>query len=187
MPSMGVGVAALDGGRVLLQLREDARLWNLPGGAVDEGESLAEAAVREVREETGVEVVLTRLVGTYSRPRWRGGGNHVVLFAARVVSGDPTGFTCGETVEARFFDLAALPDELLWWQRRMIADAAEGAAGVAWTLDAVWPGEADREQTVERARRDPAFAAELRRRFTVPPGAEVEHLEVEIAGGVLSP
>jgi ADP-ribose pyrophosphatase YjhB (NUDIX family) len=98
-----VTVAVFDGGRVLLQLRGDGNVWNLPGGHVEDGESLAEAAVREVLEETGVEVALTRVVGTYSRPRWERGGNHQVLFAARVLSGDPTGFTGPETIEARFF------------------------------------------------------------------------------------
>jgi ADP-ribose pyrophosphatase YjhB (NUDIX family) len=173
MPSFGVVVAVLRPGEVLLQMREDARLWNLPGGAVEDGESLAEAAVREVREETGVAVAVTRLVGTYSRPRWRKGGNHQILFAARVVDGSPDGYVDAETVEARFFRLDALPDDLLWWHRRLIADAAAGEAGVAWTQDVSWPGQQDRAQTVARYRSDPAFAAELRLAFTVvPPNAE---------------
>ena len=179
MPTFGVATVVLDRGRVLLQLREDARLWNLPGGAVEDGESLAEAAVREVREETGVDVALTRLVGTYSLPRWRRGGNHQVVFAARVVAGDPGGFACGETVEARFFPVDELPELLLWWHRRAISDAAAGGMAGAWSVAVTWPGEADRETTVARYRKDPAFAEHVTRVFTISPGAGAVRLDVE--------
>jgi 8-oxo-dGTP pyrophosphatase MutT (NUDIX family) len=54
MPVFGVTVAVLAEGRVLLQLRADQPVWNLPGGLVESGESLAAAAIREVREETGL-------------------------------------------------------------------------------------------------------------------------------------
>jgi ADP-ribose pyrophosphatase YjhB (NUDIX family) len=55
---LAVNVAVIDGDRVLLTRREDFEVWCLPGGTVDEGESLAEAATREVREETGLDVRL---------------------------------------------------------------------------------------------------------------------------------
>ncbi|WP_242902825.1 NUDIX hydrolase [Actinomadura terrae] len=83
-----------EGGRVLLQRRADSGLYALPGGGMDFGESLPGAAVREVREETGLDVEITGLVGTYTDPR------HViaysdgevrqqfnVCFTARVVGG----------------------------------------------------------------------------------------------------
>lgn len=60
MASSGVVCYIRDRGRVLLQLKADGRFgggfWNAPGGKVDDGESPAEAAVREVREETGLSV-----------------------------------------------------------------------------------------------------------------------------------
>jgi hypothetical protein len=101
----------------------------MPGGAVEPGESLAEAAVREVREETGLEMRLTRLVGVYSRPQWRQGGNHQILFAATPVGGNLQRFDVAETLDVRFFDPDALPDRLVWWHRRLAADAVAGVVG----------------------------------------------------------
>jgi 8-oxo-dGTP pyrophosphatase MutT (NUDIX family) len=57
-----------DGRRVLLQQRSDNGFWNLPGGGLELGESVAQACVREVREEMGLEVEIVRLIGVYSAP-----------------------------------------------------------------------------------------------------------------------
>ncbi len=54
--------------RILLTRREDNGRWCLPGGGMDPGESAAEACVREVLEETGLEVKITKLVGIYTSP-----------------------------------------------------------------------------------------------------------------------
>ena len=54
--------------RILLTRREDNGRWCLPGGGMDPGESAAEACVREVLEETGLEVRVTKLVGIYTSP-----------------------------------------------------------------------------------------------------------------------
>ncbi|MCG5462984.1 NUDIX domain-containing protein [Micromonospora sp. MED01] len=62
-------------GRVLLIQRTDNGLWALPGGAQDFGEYIAEAAVRETREETGIVVEVTGVVGIYTNP------NHVVEYS----------------------------------------------------------------------------------------------------------
>ena len=86
MPTLGVAVAILDNNCILLIKREDFEVWALPGGGVEAGESLARAAVREAREETGLEVSLTRRVGVYSRPDWEH-GEPVVLFAATPLGG----------------------------------------------------------------------------------------------------
>ena len=57
-----------DQGRILLQRRSDNARWALPGGVMDIGESIGQAIVREVREETGLEVKPEDIVGVYSDP-----------------------------------------------------------------------------------------------------------------------
>ena len=54
--------------KVLLTRREDNGRWCLPGGGMDSGESAAEACAREVLEETGLQVLVTKLVGIYTTP-----------------------------------------------------------------------------------------------------------------------
>ncbi len=69
--SLVVGSSAVvvdDEGRILLQRRSDSGNWALPGGTMDIGEMFAESVVREVREETGFDVRIERIVGIYSDP-----------------------------------------------------------------------------------------------------------------------
>lgn len=69
--SLVVGSSAVvtdDQGRILLQRRSDSGNWALPGGAMDIGETLAQSAIREVKEETGFDVRIDRIVGIYSDP-----------------------------------------------------------------------------------------------------------------------
>jgi len=63
-----------DGDRILLIKRLDNGRWALPGGAVEFGESVPQALVREVREETGIDIEVTGVVGIYSDPR------HVIAY-----------------------------------------------------------------------------------------------------------
>jgi hypothetical protein len=69
----GIGLGAFavifnERGEVLLCLRRDLPLWNLPGGGVEPGESPREAVVREVREEVCLDVEVERLAGVYWKP-----------------------------------------------------------------------------------------------------------------------
>jgi ADP-ribose pyrophosphatase YjhB (NUDIX family) len=55
-------------GKILLQCRADIDFWSMPGGNVEIGESVEQGVVREVYEETGLEVRVERLIGVYSEP-----------------------------------------------------------------------------------------------------------------------
>jgi 8-oxo-dGTP pyrophosphatase MutT (NUDIX family) len=68
VPSVTVAVRDNEG-RLLLIHKVDNDLWALPGGGHDPGESIIDTAVREVREETGIDVEIMGLVGTYTDPR----------------------------------------------------------------------------------------------------------------------
>jgi ADP-ribose pyrophosphatase YjhB (NUDIX family) len=57
-----------EGGRIVLHRRADNDLWALPGGAMELGESVAQTVIREVREETGLEVEPRYVIGVYSDP-----------------------------------------------------------------------------------------------------------------------
>ena len=62
-------------GMILLHRRRDNNLWDLPGGAMEVGESIAECVAREVKEETSLDVAARYVVGIYSNP------NHVIAFS----------------------------------------------------------------------------------------------------------
>lgn len=62
-------VVADQTGAILLIERTDNGLWTIPGGGMEVGETIAQTAIREVREETGLDVAVQRLVGIYSDPR----------------------------------------------------------------------------------------------------------------------
>jgi len=70
--------------RVLLSHRRDIDAWNLPGGGVETGETPVEAVMREVTEETGLEVAVDRLVGVYTNTRR---DDIVFTFVCRVTGG----------------------------------------------------------------------------------------------------
>ena len=75
VPSVNV-VVTNPAGEVLLIRRSDNDNWAVPGGAIDLGESLVQAALRETREETGIDCEVTGLVGIYTDPR------HVILYTS---------------------------------------------------------------------------------------------------------
>jgi ADP-ribose pyrophosphatase YjhB (NUDIX family) len=130
MPGLAVIVAIIDDGRVLLTKREDFEVWCLPGGGVEEGESLSEGAIREAKEETGLDVELIRLVGVYSR---LGGGMndvHAVLYTAKPIGGELR-TQSHETIEVAYFPFDQLPEDLLFGHKKRIHDAIQGTKAVS--------------------------------------------------------
>lgn len=130
MPGLAVIVAVIDDGKILLTKREDFEVWCLPGGSVEEGETLAEGAIREAKEETGLDVELTRLVGVYSR---MGGGLHdvhAVLYAAKPIGGELR-TQPDETIEVAYFPFDQVPGELLFGHKKRIQDAIHHRSGLS--------------------------------------------------------
>jgi D-glycero-D-manno-heptose 1,7-bisphosphate phosphatase len=114
----GVGVIVLDDdGRILLERRSDCGMWGFPGGKIEPGESILDAAIREVKEESGLSIEVTRLLGVYSEPagrivRYPSNGDIVhlvdVVLVARRLSG--TIQVSPESLELRFFGRHELPE-----------------------------------------------------------------------------
>jgi len=66
---LGVGVIIVDKeDRILLEQRSDNGMWGIPGGAIEPGESVINAAIREVKEETNLDIEIDGLLGIYSEP-----------------------------------------------------------------------------------------------------------------------
>jgi ADP-ribose pyrophosphatase YjhB (NUDIX family) len=115
VPSVNV-VVTNDAGEILMIRRTDNDNWAVPGGAIDLGESVAQAAVRETREESGIECEITGIVGIYSDPK------HVLLYTSngevrqefsivltgRSLSGQPT--PSSESSEVRWVPVSEVRD-----------------------------------------------------------------------------
>lgn len=124
VPSVNV-VVTNGAGQILLIKRSDNDNWAIPGGAIDLGESLAQAAARETREETGITCDVTGLVGIYTDPL------HIILYTsngearqefsivltARYLSGEPT--PSNESNEVRWVEPAAMSDYTMDRSMRM--------------------------------------------------------------------
>jgi 8-oxo-dGTP pyrophosphatase MutT (NUDIX family) len=125
VPSVNV-VVTNHRGDILMIRRSDNDNWALPGGAIDLGESLIDAAIRETREETGITCAITGLVGIYTDPK------HIILYTsngearqefsivltATAVDGQPT--PSSESTEVRWVppdDLETYPMDLAMTMR----------------------------------------------------------------------
>ena len=92
--------------RILLGHRCDMDLWDLPGGGMQHGELPNEAAIREAKEETGIDIEIIRLLGVFTLPAPR--DNQVTFgFLGQAAGGRAT--TSDETGDMCFFALADLP------------------------------------------------------------------------------
>jgi 8-oxo-dGTP diphosphatase len=127
---VNVGAAAFvfdDAGRLLVVKENYGRYrWSLPGGAVEIGESPEEACVRETLEETGAEVRIDGLVGTYALP-------DIVVHAFRcsIVRGVPVLQPTGELSAVVWLSPEAIPDPRSNVLHHALADALAGRSNLA--------------------------------------------------------
>ncbi|WP_018922680.1 NUDIX domain-containing protein [Salsuginibacillus kocurii] len=115
---------------VLLQKRADVGRWGLPSGHIEPGETVSEAAVREVKEETNVDITIHKLIGVYSDPESQafaypnGKVVHFITtcFLAQIVGGD---LRCNssESEDVQFFERHCLPKNLLTMHPKWLQDA----------------------------------------------------------------
>ncbi|KHF38207.1 NUDIX domain-containing protein [Halalkalibacter okhensis] len=133
MDDLKAGVAVIilnEENHVLLQKRSDVGLWGIPSGHIEIGETVSEAALREVKEETNLDIRIKKLIGVYSDPSSQvftypnGKVVHFITtcFLAEITGGE---LRCNssESLEIKFFEQQKLPQDLLKMHPRWLKDA----------------------------------------------------------------
>ena len=118
---VGADAAVFRNGLILLIRREDNGLWAMPGGATDVGETWAQSAERELREETGVVGTATKLLGVFDSRLWRTRSKYHVYASVWLVEphDDRTPIAGPETTDAGFFPEHDLPAMDPGYERRV--------------------------------------------------------------------
>lgn len=124
-PTVDVVLYRADKGVLLIERRNPPYGWALPGGFIDYGECAEDAAMREAREETNLDVRLTRLLGVYSDPS-RDPRFHTLSVVYVVEADESVEPRAGDDARnARFFSLHQLPDAIAFDHRKILADFIE--------------------------------------------------------------
>ncbi|MEO0700089.1 MAG: NUDIX hydrolase [Pseudomonadota bacterium] len=126
-PTLAVGAVVMKGQEVLLIKRGRAPLegqWSIPGGKVERGETLYQAIIREVEEETGIVCDPIGLIGAFESLPSEASDHHYVMvdYAARYVSGDVT--PGDDAAEAVFLPLAEGLSRVAWDETRQAVQGA---------------------------------------------------------------
>lgn len=122
-------------GEILLQKRSATEnIWGLPGGAVEIGESIEETAIREIKEETGLDIKVEYLIGVYSKyfatyPNGDKAQSICYLFKATVLNGYLIKDN-KETFDLRFFDKYNIPPLFVQQHTDMLNDFFENKVGI---------------------------------------------------------
>jgi len=119
-----------DEGEILLQKRSDVDLWCIISGHVEFGETVEEAILREIFEETNAHAEIVRLIGIYSSPdsqtyfyKNKTVQYITTYFEARLTEAIPTGFSNNETQELRFFKPNDIPGNFALINAYWLTDA----------------------------------------------------------------
>ncbi|MHC5373699.1 NUDIX hydrolase [Enterococcus sp. LJL120] len=116
--------------KILLVKRRDIPFWDLPGGGVESGETAEVAAIREVLEETGLEVVIEKKIGLYTLPKHQ---DQQEIFVGRICGGKLVN-DGAETRAIKYFAKNQLPINLIPFRRRQITDFFQQKEMVTETL-----------------------------------------------------
>ena len=113
-------IIEVEGGIVLIERKNPPHGWAIPGGFVDYGETVEAAAIREAKEETGLDVELTVLLGVYSDPS-RDPRHHTIstVFVASA-TGQPV--ADDDAADAGVFTEDTLPADIAFDHRGILAD-----------------------------------------------------------------
>ena len=105
---------------VLIERRNEPCGWALPGGFVDEWEQLEHAAIREAKEETGLDVILEELLYVYSNPKRDPRQHNLSVVYTAKAQGIPQGDD--DALQAHYFDLNNLPQPIVFDHAEIIQD-----------------------------------------------------------------
>jgi ADP-ribose pyrophosphatase YjhB (NUDIX family) len=120
IPTVDVIIEIESKGIVLIRRKNFPYGWAIPGGFVDYGESLEEAAVREAKEETNLNVKLIRQFHTYSDPRRD--PRHHSISTAYIAKGEGNPQAKDDAIEIGIFVESNLPDEIAFDHRSILGD-----------------------------------------------------------------
>ncbi len=123
LPTADIIIEIEDKGIVLIRRKNPPYGWAIPGGFVEYGESLEEAAVREAKEETSLDVHLIRQFHTYSDPRRDPRFCTVSTVYLATAKGDPVGND--DASEARIFTRNQIPSDLAFDHAKILEDYFE--------------------------------------------------------------
>jgi len=113
-------IIEIDGGIVLIERKFEPHGWALPGGFVEWGETVEAATIREAKEETGLDIQLTELLGVYSDPRRDPRRHTVATVFVATATGAPQGGD--DAAQARIFEPGNLPESLAFDHAKILDD-----------------------------------------------------------------
>ncbi|WP_208559416.1 NUDIX hydrolase [Marinilactibacillus kalidii] len=130
MSTTGVFNAILRSNDILLVKRRDLPLWDLPGGRLDDNESIEACATREAQEETGFIVSITEKTGTYTDSIRK---DTQVIVKSKIISGEAIK-EGPETKELKFFSMNKLPINLVPARRLQIGHVRKGQQNLSMDI-----------------------------------------------------